>query len=552
MSVYFRTAAVTVAVFGLLVSTATAVPIESAQEPRGPVRGPRGVVIAARSAAELRDWDRRVDRMLRGGELRVRQTREDPLVPGRTHQRADQYHRGVRVFGGDIARQLRGGATESVFGTVYEGIDLDPEPGIDEDRARAILEERTGARLDPSVAPELVVLPLDTGGYALTWRLRVTTRTDARQYFIDARTGAAVLDYSDRKGQSAVGRARGVLGDTKKISVRTNGGQFVTSDELRPSSIQTYDMRGDPFRVDEFLNRRITLSVNDLGSDADNDWTDGAVGDAHVYAGWTYDYYFKRFSRNGLDNANTRTQSIVHPVNRQDIFTHIEEFQDFFINAFYDGNGIVLFGEGLPAGFSLDGQVWDFLAGAIDIVAHELTHGVTEFTSNLIYRDESGALNESFSDMMGTGVEFFFQPPGNDLALRADYLIGEDAIRPGGLRSMSDPASKGDPDHYSRRFLGPEDNGGVHINSAIPNQVFYLAIEGGTNRTSGLSVQGVGGGNRDQIEKVFYRAFTLLMPSNATFAVARAASIQASRDLFGVNSAAERAVTQAWTAVGVN
>ena len=123
MSVYFRTAAVTVAVFGLLVSTATAVPPESAQETRGPVRGPRGVVIAARSAAELRDWDRRVDRMLRGGELRVRQTREDPLVPGRTHQRADQYHRGVRVFGGDIARQLRGGATESVFGTVYEGID---------------------------------------------------------------------------------------------------------------------------------------------------------------------------------------------------------------------------------------------------------------------------------------------------------------------------------------------------------------------------------------------------------------------------------------------
>ena len=119
---------------------------------------------------------------------------------------------------------------------------------------------------------------------------------------------------------------------------------------------------------------------------------------------------------------------------------------------------------------------------------------MTEFTSNLIYRNESGALNESFSDMMGTGVEFFFQPPGDDLALRADYLVGEDAIRPGGLRSMADPASKGDPDHYSKRFLGPEDNGGVHINSAIPNQVFYLAIEGGTNRTSGLSVQGVGGG----------------------------------------------------------
>ena len=303
--------------------------------------------------------------------------------------------------------------------------------------------------------------------------------------------------------------------------------------------------------MSEFLNRQITLSVNDLASDADNDWTDSAVGDAHVYTGWTYDYYFKRFSRHGLDNADTRVQSLVHPVRRSDVFTQIDEFPDFFVNAFYDGDGIVLYGEGLPANVTLGGQTWDFLSGAIDIVAHELTHGVTEFTSNLIYRNESGALNESFSDMMATGVEFFFQQPG-DGALKADYLIGEDAIRPGGLRSMADPGSKGDPDHYSRRFLGTEDNGGVHINSGIPNQVFYLAIEGGTNRTSGLSVQGVGAGNREQIERVFYRTVTQLLPSNATFAVARVASIQAARDLFGGNSNAERAVTQAWTAVGVN
>jgi bacillolysin len=545
MSVYCRAVLVAAAVSGLFVSTAATAPPTAPQGPRG------ASTVATQSTAQLRDWDQRVDRMLRTSELRVRQTLEDPLVPGRTHQRADQYHRGVRVFGGDIARQSRDGATESVFGMIYEGIDIDTDPGIDEDRARALLEQRTGVQLDPSIKPELVVLPLDAGGYALTWRLRITSRRDSRQYFIDARTGAAVLDYSDRKTQSAVGRARGVLGDTKKISVRPNAGQFVTSDELRPASIETYDMQGNPFRVDEFLDRRITLSTNDLASDSDNDWTDGAVADAHVYAGWTYDYYFKRFSRHGLNNADTRVQAIVHPVRRSDLFTYIEDFQDFFVNAFYAGNGIVLFGEGLPPGFTLGGQTWDFLAGAIDVVAHELTHGVTEFTSNLTYLNESGALNEAFSDMMGTGVEFLFQRPG-DAALRADYLIGEDAIRPGGLRSMSDPASKGDPDHYSKRFLGREDNGGVHINNAIPNQVFYLAIEGGTNRTSGLSVQGVGAASRDQIEKVFYRTVTQLLPSNATFAVARVASIQAARDLFGANSAAERAVTQAWTAVGVN
>lgn len=510
------------------------------------------ISIDARSATQLRDWDRRLDGMLRQGELRVRDTHEDTLITGRIHQRSDQYYRGVRVFGGDVARQAdSSGLTESTFGTLYQGIDIDPSPSVDEDRARAIFEERSGSTLDPSSTPELVVLPQDDGRYALAWRLRVKSRHDARQYFIDAQTGAAILDFSDRKTQSAVGRARGVLGDTKKISVRSGTAQFVTADQLRPPAIQTYDMQGNPRRVDDFLLGRLTLSATDLATDSDNDWTDGAVDDAHVYAGYTYDYYFKRFGRHGLNNADIRVQSLVHPVRRIDFLTYVDEFPDFFINAFYDGNGVMVYGEGLPAGFTLGGQTWDFLAGALDIVAHELTHGVTEYTSNLIYRNESGALNESFSDMMGTSAEFFFQPAGSG-TLKADYLIGEDVVRPGGLRSMENPGAFGDPDHYSKRFLGTDDSGGVHTNSAIPNHAFYLAIEGGTNRTSGLSVQGVGGANREQIEKTFYRAFTQLLPANATFAVARAATIQSARDLYGAGSPAERAVTQAWTAVGVN
>jgi thermolysin len=160
-------------------------------------------------------------------------------------------------------------------------------------------------------------------------------------------------------------------------------------------------------------------------------------------------------------------------------------------------------------------------------------------------------LNEAFSDIMGTSIEFFYQPPGTNV-LQADYVIGEDVVTPGGIRNMSNPGALSDPDHYSRRFLGPEDDGGVHINSTIVSHAFYLAIESGTNRTSGLSVQGVGAANREQMEKVFYRGFTQLMPANATFAVARTVTIQAARDLYGAGSAPERAVTQAWTAVGVN
>jgi bacillolysin len=244
-------------------------------------------------------------------------------------------------------------------------------------------------------------------------------------------------------------------------------------------------------------------------------------------------------------------QNLVHPVHRSDFQIYIDDYEDYFVNAFYDGGGVMVFGEGLPPNVTLGGQNWDFLAGSLDIVGHELSHGVTEYSANLIYRNESGALNEAFSDIMGTSIEFFFQPAGNG-ALRADYLIGEDTIRPGGLRSLADPRTFGDPDHYSRRYTGSEDNGGVHTNSTIPSHAFYLSIEGGTNRTSGLSVPGVGANNREQIEKIFYRAFTQLMPANSTFSVARAATIQAARDLYGSNSAAERAVTSAWTAVGVN
>ena len=197
--------------------------------------GARGrVTIRTESIAERRSWTSRVDGMLRTGELRIRQTRDDPMVAGRTHERADQYYRGVRVFGGDVARQLRDGATESVFGTIYEGINVDPNPSIDEDRARELLGGRLGLTVDAGTPAELVVLPLDAGGYALTWRLRVVSRRDTRQYFVNAQTGATLLDYSDRKTQSAVGRATGVLGDTKKISVRASSGQFQTRDDLRP------------------------------------------------------------------------------------------------------------------------------------------------------------------------------------------------------------------------------------------------------------------------------------------------------------------------------
>ena len=101
---------------------------------------------------------------------------------------------------------------------------------------------------------------------------------------------------------------------------------------------------------------------------------------------------------------------------------------------------------------------------------------------------------------------------------------------------MQNPVAYGHPDHYALRFTGPEDNGGVHINSSIVNHAFYLAVEGGRNRVSGREVQGVGAANREQMEKVFYRAFTQMLPPRADFAMARAATMQSARDLYGAGT----------------
>ena len=512
--------------------------------------------IAAGTPQALQQWGAVTDGMLRSGELRMRQVRDDTQLPGRRTERANQYYRGVRVFGGDVSRQLDDqGVLLSMFGNVYGDITISPDPTVTAETAKATVNRLAAREQGPGNEPELVVLPIDEGAvFRLAWRMRAVTDTaDIVQYFLDAQSGELLRQYSDRQTQSAVGRASGVLGDSKKISVSGGSGTFTARDLLRPPVVETADMKGNPIRTVNYLNGLIALTSADIAADDDNNWTDGAVNDAHVYAGYTYDYYFKRFGRKGLDNNNIRIRSVVNPVRRTqaDLTQYFNQFPDFFLNAFYAGGGVMVYGVGLPPGITLSGQAFNQFSGALDIVAHELTHGVTEFSSDLIYKNESGALNEAFSDMMGTSVEFFIQPAGSG-QLKADYLIGEDIVTPGGGRSMENPELFGDPDHYSHRFVGNADNGGVHINSGIANQAFYLAIEGGTNRTSGLAVQGVGSANRVQIEQVFYRAFTQMLPSNATFALARAATIQAARDLHGVNSNAEKAVTQAWTAVGVN
>ena len=453
----------------------------------------------------------------------------------------------------------------SIFGILSPGLELSVEPALSSSAAGQALLTMAGNEPVMLTAPEVVILRLDDGDHRLAYTSAVSGSGDVIRAFIDAHTGIELMRYTViQTQQAAVGTGVGVLGDRKKLSVESTAGTYIAFDRHRPPIIETLDMRGSVAHTKNWLIGQVPHTVSDIASDSDNVWSDVAVVDAHVHVGWTYDYYFKRFGRSGFDGRNGPIDIVVNAVSQQGARALPDaDYFTFAVNAFWcppcgpDGRGAIFFGNGIAAGADAgNGRNYTYFSGALDIAAHELTHAVTTATSDLIYRNESGALNEAFSDIMGKSVEFFYHPTGSGVG-QADYVLGKDisrGVRAGTLngdRSMANPALYGDPDHASSRFSGAGDNGGVHINSAIPNQVFYLAIEGGTNRTSGSTVPGVGAANREQIEKVFYRAFTLLMPASSTFGTARTATIQAARDLYGAGGAVERAVTQGWNAVGV-
>ena len=211
-------------------------------------------------------------------------------------------------------------------------------------------------------------------------------------------------------------------------------------------------------------------------------------------------------------------------------------------------NGIIVLGEPVDR--------FETAAVALDVVAHEFAHGVTHFSSRLTPSPtqpyEPVALNEAFSDIIGTGVEFFFReerlvtPDTRSESLVADYLIGEDLGK--AFRSLINPNAFGTADHYSQLTRRP---GVEHLNSTILSHAFYLAVAGGTNRTSGQTVSGVGRANRRKIEDVFFRAFAYLMPRHASFTIAADCVYQSAVDLYGNDNSVLRAVAEALDAVGI-
>jgi bacillolysin len=513
---------------------------------QAPVENGRSVALAASEEALPAALDR-VDAMLTVGDLSITQLQNDAMIPGRAVERLGQFYEGLPVFGGQIARQVDGRAIVSVTGRLYEALDIDVNPSRTPEQAVAAAVASVGAGANVTGETTLGILPVESG-YRLAYRMLVLSDWAIREVYVDARSAEILLSINGIQTQAAVGQGSGIFGTLKKMSTNQTSSTYQAVDKLRPSETFTLAFPGTPARLNLFLQTLLLFNA-DIASDTDNVWTDGPAVDAHVNQGFVYDYYFKRFGRHGMDDRDMEVDAIVHPLARSEANRQPPDVVGTYINnAFYCCDGLLLFGDG-------DGRLFTFLAGAFDVVAHEWTHGVTDFTSELIYRDESGALNEAFSDIMGASMEFYYQPVGSGRD-QAEWLIAEDVYvaSPGYLRSLINPSAKGHPDHYSlRRFIGTStDDGGVHFNATIATHAFYLAVAGGTNRVSGINVPGVGLASIERMERIFYRAFTLLMGPSSRFSDARRATLQAATDLYGSGSNDRAQVELAWTAVGVN
>ncbi len=259
-----------------------------------------------------------------------------------------------------------------------------------------------------------------------------------------------------------------------------------------------------------------------------NNWTglENAVSCA-FNGSIVFDYFEQRHGRNSLDNVGMNMNMIVN-------------YESNFNNAFWTGQFMV-FGNG-------DGNQFSDLAGSLDVTGHEMSHGVVQNTAGLVYQFQSGALNEHFADAFGAGVEFFERGAGGN------WLMGEDITSPNvagdALRDMENPdgplvAFNGQQPAHMDQFQNlpiETDNGGVHINSGIPNRAFFLASDPASS---------IGGIGIDKTEDIWYRALTQYLNRNSNFNDFATAVSQSAADLFGANSLEQQRVQAALASVGL-
>ncbi|WP_395046236.1 M4 family metallopeptidase [Flavobacterium sp.] len=499
---------------------------------------------------------------------------------GFTHEKFQLFHEGIKVEFSTYTLHSKNGKIASMSGEFYNINNVNIAPSMSAQAAFNKAIAYTGAKhyLWENKADadnigyqkpqgELVLLPViqDQSQKRTTDNLRLAYKFDIYatnpisrgDLYIDANTGERLFynatikhlgEYSHGGKSSATtekntksnnsnialvaANAATRYSGTQSIQTLLSGSSYILSDNTRGNGVQTYNSA-----------RTATYPTTNF-TDVDNNWTatefnntnkDNGALDAHWGAEKTYDYFSAVHGRNSYDNAGAKIKSYVH-------YNLIAAGYPDNNNAFWNGS-VMTYGDGSGTGG------FDVLT-ALDVAGHEIGHAVCSYTANLTYQNESGAMNEAFSDIWGACIEY------NAAPTKSTWLIGEDIERRSGhlaLRSMSNPNAEGQPDTYKGTswYSGTADSGGVHTNSGVLNHWFYILSVGksGTNDIgSAFNVTGI---TIAKAAKIAYRLETVYLTANSTYANARTSGIQSAIDLYGAGSAEVIATTNAFYAVGI-
>ncbi|MBX3224255.1 MAG: peptidase M4 family protein [Labilithrix sp.] len=443
-----------------------------------------------------------------GLELAVARSEVDEL--GMTHARFQQVVHGVPVAGAELmAHYDQAGRLTSIdanYVADLHGVDVNPVFAVSDalTMVKADIVSRSAVN-EASLETEeqkLVVYAsnenLAAPKLAYQYKVRAMTAEEPAIWVItvDAKTGEILHRYNNL--QTIQGQGNGVLGDMKQFEVSTGNGGFVMTDAANGAQVRTLTAAQQQVR-----GTAVT-------SDTQNSWDTGVPGagaavDAHFNAAAVYKYYKEKHGRNSIDGNGGALISTVH-------------FGRAYDNAAWDSTGM-LYGDG--------GQMFRALSVSLDVVGHEFTHGVIEKTSNLVYENQPGALNEAVADIFGAFIEHEFKPdPVNN------WKLGEAVVKSGGpLRDMKNPSgvSQAQPAHMNRFVNTQQDNGGVHINSGIINNAAFLMTVGGVNPVSKVEVKyGIGW---EKSEKLWYRANAKYFLQSTNFGQAAQGLLQAAKDV---------------------
>ena len=449
---------------------------------------------------------------------------------GYTHIRYRQYYGGYPVEGSMYTAQIKNGFVHAVHGVIFDKIGKNFPIQLSEATAFEYALSHVQAEvykweLLAAEAPkgELLIAPLE-GNYEqqdfrLAYKFDIYAHKPmSRTYtYIDAQTGALIWQLNRIHTADEEGTAETKYSGTQTIIAENTGSNFRLRETGRGNGIVTLNME----KGEDFANA-VDFLDDDNFWDNVNENQDEVATDVHFGAEMTYDYFWETFNRNSIDGNGFQLSSYVH-------------YGDGIINAFYDGERAA-FGDGGGNTSPLT---------SVDIVGHEFAHGLTNFTASLIYQNESGALNESYSDIFGTTVERFARPDN------WNWEIGEDIGR--NFRSMSNPNSLNDPDTYQGDFWfeGVGNNGGVHTNSGVQNHWFYLLAEGGSGTNdlgNSFEVQGIG---VDKAAAIAYRNLVVYLTPISDYQDAQFLANISAADLYGTCSPEVEATARAWYAVGL-